>query len=398
MLLKCDTSVGVANTTFHNYEVKLFTSIHQTDLEWDDVCPKDDYWRSSYHKALEAARPAGLNPLYVTVWNGESWVGMAYFQYKRIDLASSLRNTGSGSRIKNTIVKTILLSWLNMDTLVLGNMLVTGKYGCHFNEAIKEDEKPDFLVWLTSWVAEWLKDRGVKIGPVLMKDFTFNQRLRFDKSHGITEFCVQPNMIFKVTPDWSGMEDYLNALKSKARIRYRRARNLLDGIVNRNLELTDLVNFAPRMHALYKSIADNAGFNLFILDENYFTELKKQLGDKLLVKGYFDRDGNLVGFFTGIKNFDHLDAHFLGYEVEFNKVHQLYLNMLFDMINEGLELGVKKIFMSRTAVEIKSSVGADAVDIYCYLHHRNSYLNRLVPAIVSGLYQKEEWQPRSPFK
>jgi len=152
------------------------------------------------------------------------------------------------------------------------------------------------------------------------------------------------------------------------------------------------------MHRQYRNIAENAGFNLFILDRDYFYQLKVKMKEGILIKGYFNQEGRLVGFSTVLKNYDHLDAHFLGYELDVNKEKQLYLNMLFDMIEEGIKQKVKKIFMSRTAVEIKSSVGAKAVDVYCYLFHRKSIYNRLVPELVKRLYKPEEWVPRNPFR
>ena len=51
--------------------------------------------------------------------------------------------------------------------------------------------------------------------------------------------------------------------------------------------------------------------------------------------------------------------------------------------------------MSRTAVEIKSSVGAQAVDTYCYLFSGNKIYNKLVPSLVKRLAKAEEWQTKA---
>lgn len=382
---------------YKSYEVRLYTSIHDAEHEWSTHCPTDEYWESDYHKALEEAPPGGLHPLYITVWKDEEWIGLAYFQYKRIKLSNSLKSDlGEGGWMNK--VKGAALGLLDMYTLVLGNMLVTGKYGCHFSSGFPSKDRSDLVLWLTDWVSAWLQQKKITIGPVLIKDFNNGQRFQFPDRKKVTEFCVQPNMILTIPEEWKRAEDYAEALKSKARIRYRRARNMVSDLTSRSLQADELLQYAGQMHKQYRNIAENAGFNLFILDQDYFYQLKVKMKEGVMIRGYFDQDDRLVGFFTVLKNYDHLDAHFLGYDLEVNRNKQLYLNMLFDMIEEGIKQKVKKIFMSRTAVEIKSSVGAEAVDIYCYLFHRKSLYNRLVPELVKRLYKAEEWVPRNPFR
>jgi hypothetical protein len=54
--------------------------------------------------------------------------------------------------------------------------------------------------------------------------------------------------------------------------------------------------------------------------------------------------------------------------------------------------------MSRTALEIKSSVGAEAHSMVLYLKANNSILNLGVSKALSYLKPDEKWVPRSPFK
>jgi hypothetical protein len=97
-------------------------------------------------------------------------------------------------------------------------------------------------------------------------------------------------------------------------------------------------------------------------------------------------------------NGDELDAHYLGYEDEVNRDHQLYLNMLLNIVQCAIEKRFRSIFFARTALEIKSSVGAEPHDMYFYLQHSKGFHNKLLPHIFNLLDPKEEWTPRSPFK
>jgi hypothetical protein len=54
-----------------------------------------------------------------------------------------------------------------------------------------------------------------------------------------------------------------------------------------------------------------------------------------------------------------MDTYFLGYDDSIQREKMLYLNMLYDMIAYSINKGFKEIIFARTALEIKSSVGAN---------------------------------------
>ena len=99
-----------------------------------------------------------------------------------------------------------------------------------------------------------------------------------------------------------------------------------------------------------------------------------------------------------IKNYDVLDAHFLGYDPVYLQENQLYLNMLYDLVREGIDKKVAQIDMSRTAVEIKSTVGAIPYDMFLYLKHTNAMLNKTVDFVLGLVKPEEQYVIRSPFR
>ena len=72
--------------------------------------------------------------------------------------------------------------------------------------------------------------------------------------------------------------------------------------------------------------------------------------------------------------------------------------MLYDLIKEGLDKKVARIDMSRTAVEIKSTVGAVPHDMYLYLKHTNTFLNKSVETVLSFVKPEADFVIRSPFR
>jgi hypothetical protein len=125
--------------------------------------------------------------------------------------------------------------------------------------------------------------------------------------------------------------------------------------------------------------------------------MKAELGDRFQLYGY-EKDGQLIGFFTTIDNGTELEAHFVGYHPTLNAEHQTYLNMLFDMVRLTISGGYKRLILSRTAHEIKSSIGATAEEMSLFFRHDNPILNTFFPKILHFLAPREKWQPRQPFK
>jgi hypothetical protein len=106
----------------------------------------------------------------------------------------------------------------------------------------------------------------------------------------------------------------------------------------------------------------------------------------------------MVAFYSTIQNHGELEAHFIGYEKSMNHEYQLYMNILYDIIRIGIESDSDRIIFARTALEIKSSVGAVPHQLWNYLRHQNQLANRFTGTILDYLKPVETWLPRHPFR
>jgi len=204
-------------------------------------------------------------------------------------------------------------------------------------------------------------------------------------------------MILNFREGWESFDDYLAAMSSKYRVRVKRAFKKGAAIERKDFTVDDIRKNLPKIFELYEWIADASVFNLVKLNPDYFVGLKEKLGDDFKMTGYYI-DGEFVAFFTTIKNHHELEAHFLGYNESFNRPHQMYLNILYDIIKIAFDQKCSEVVFARTALEIKSSVGAEPHQMYWYLRHRNSFSNRFLSQIVDYLNPKDEWTQRKPFK
>jgi predicted N-acyltransferase len=204
-------------------------------------------------------------------------------------------------------------------------------------------------------------------------------------------------MIFEINPLWNQEDDYVNALTKKYRDQYKRSRNKASGIEKKKLMLEDIEDQQEIIYDLYLHVAENAPFNTFYLPKNHFYMLKEKLKDDFMLYGYFI-DGKLIGFNTLIKNGKSLDTYFLGYDEKIQKEKMLYLNMLYDMIECGISLKFEKIIFGRTALEIKSSVGAIDTPMFGFMRHSQPLINQFLGRIFNYLEPVTTWKRRNPFK
>jgi len=69
-----------------------------------------------------------------------------------------------------------------------------------------------------------------------------------------------------------------------------------------------------------------------------------------------------------------------------------------DMISLSIDIGVHRIIYGRTAMEIKSSVGAEPFHMQFYLQVQSGLINPFVPQIYKMLEPEVVWVQRRPFK
>jgi hypothetical protein len=204
-------------------------------------------------------------------------------------------------------------------------------------------------------------------------------------------------MIFEIPTNWKSNEEYYNAFSKKYRDQYKRAHKKFEGIYVKELDVNEVVLFESRINELYHYVAKNAPFNTFFLAENHFSIFKKQCGDGFKIFGYFLEE-KLIGFHSILVNDDVLETYFLGYDEQVQKEKMLYLNMLYNMTEFGITHQFKKIIFGRTALEIKSSIGAKPILMSGFIYHSNTLINRFLGKIFKNLEPETVWQQRHPFK
>lgn len=387
------------------YRYSFFRSIEAAGHDWDKAAPVHDlFLQRDYLSVLESNPPIGMRFGYLVFYRENLPIGVAVCQIKYFKGDDNIQDLGSTG--KGPCFFSSLASWLKRrvagivaaDVLICGNMLLTGPHGFYFDsQRIATARSIDLLEKALVDVLSKMERQGVKMPVILIKDVLPEPQTQGKAfmEKGFVEFDIQPNMVLDLP--FKTFEEYLGAMSTKYRTRVKRALKKADGLVKKELTLADIQRELPRMYALYREIANNAGFNMVDLNEDYLLALKRDLPEHFRIFAYYS-DGRLLAFYTTIQNGDELEAHFLGYDKEHNHDLQLYLNILYDIVRIGISSGSHQIIFARTALEIKSSVGATSHDLFCYLRNQNSFANRFTGTMLDYLKPVEHWQARHPFK
>jgi hypothetical protein len=275
-----------------------------------------------------------------------------------------------------------------------GNIFLSGEHGISFSENCNKKNTVLQIGKALDNIAKTTRP----LHAIFIKDFeTSALEYASDFEHfGFTNIKVEPNMLISLKPEWRTFEDYKAALKSKYRVKANKADSKSKALEVRIFSKKDVELFKNELQNLYQNTIDNANFNAQVLDLNTYIKLKDSYKDNFIVWSYF-LDDKIVGFLSALKNKNHLDAHFIGLNYSLNKSHAIYPRILNDYIRLGLEKKVEIINLGRTASEIKSTIGAQPLELSCYIKHKNKFINILIKPFFKKI-QIKSFKQHSPFK
>jgi hypothetical protein len=375
---------------------QIYNTVGSLPENWNDFAIDNIFLSSNYLKILDDSAPKNMECHYIGLYRADKLAGIALSQ---MICLSQVASFGANKSCLQSKIRDFVLRQFANNVLLIGNNMLTGQNAFCFSDEINFKEGLQVLNDAVLELKKNYKKLDKKIHLTIFKDFPISdeENFRIDSFSDYYKFSVQPNMVFDIPEKWSSPEDYVGALSKKYRDQYKRARKKADGIIKCKLSLEEIIIHNQKIYELYLNVTKNAPFNTFYLDKNHFVDFKKKLGHDFLFYGYFVND-ELIGFNTLIKNGNTIDTYFLGYDDVYQKNKMLYLNMLYDMIGYCINKKFKKIVFARTALEIKSSVGAKPIQMFGYIKHRNKFINSFMQLLFNYFEPEMVWQERNPFK
>ncbi|MFN3941111.1 MAG: 8-amino-7-oxononanoate synthase [Flavobacterium sp.] len=375
------------------YSTQIKLTTNEISDAWNDIANGDIFLSISYLKSLEEGIPSNMQLFFVEVYATEKLVGIALVQYIEIKQLATLgeRDPWLHKHLRNFCLKKFCPG-----VLVVGNNLLTGNHGFRHTQEITPDLFLESIENSLHSIQNLLKIQNKKASMITWKDYSFPDYASFFKPKKYVTLHAQPNMVFQVKKQWKDFESYKAALQKKYRQQLQRAQRKIVHLEKKKLDIHWIEQNEDQLHTLYYAVAENAPFNTFILPKNHFSALKKHLNEHFYLYGYFDQNV-LIGFSTLIANGKQMDTYFLGYNPQVQKNYLLYLNMLYDMVAFSINQGFEKIIFGRTALEIKSSIGAEPEEVIGWMHHQKPFIHRNLAKITKWVEPKATWTVRHPF-
>ena len=375
---------------------RLYETVSALPNGWEALAADNIFLSAPYLEVLEQSAPENMSCHFIGIFDSDALCGIAVTQFLNLNKLDSF---GNRDQCLKTMVRDFVFRNFASHVLFVGNNMLTGQ---HAFVLAKGTDTTAALLALRLAAAELRKKlaaKGTKVHLTTYKDFDAGQATAFDipEFSNNYRFSTQPNMVLEIRDSWKTEQDYVDSFQKKYRDQYKRARKKSEGIEKRKLNLGEIIALEDTIYNLYLHVARHAPFNSFYLSRHHFRTLKEKLKEAFRFYGYF-QDNQLVGFSTLIKNGKSMETYFLGYDESVQREKMLYLNMLYDMIAYSIKKGFSEIIFARTALEIKSSVGAQPTEMFGFIEHQNKLLNKVTGKIFDYVEPKTVWQQRHPFK
>ncbi|MEZ4720492.1 MAG: hypothetical protein R2813_01280 [Flavobacteriales bacterium] len=366
---------------------------------WNHVVGDENVYLSlAYLGALEKALNGDIDFRYTIFYNDKlqpvaaSYIQIMHYSGGDGDLKFNDTFCRVGDHIKSKLIGSI-----DARVLICGNVFASGENGFAFTDDIKPKEAYKMLAQSMKRMAQEKETNG-QISFGLLKEF-WPQTLNHSNSledENFKAFEIDVNMVLNVHPTWKTFEDYLDSMTTKFRTKAKGVLKKSSDLMVIDMNLNQVIAHQDRIEELYLAVLDNAEFKFGQLNAQAFVNLKQNLGDRFTLKGYFLSE-KLVGFSTVFLCNDKADANYVGIDYECNKEYAVYQRMLYDFVEFAIDKKLVQMRLGRTAETLKSSVGAEPVNMKLYIRHRNSISNTLIGPLVSSI-SPSEFELRPPFK
>ncbi|HAD22355.1 MAG TPA: hypothetical protein DCF87_09630, partial [Opitutae bacterium] len=265
---------------------------------------------------------------------------------------------------------------LEFSVRVMGTTLGSGDHAFRFLPDVDAEQRK-LCVEGTMYFSS--SDTGTKIpGVVMVKDTTIPEKgQKSPVFPGWTPIEFDPEMVVYVDPSWNSIEDCMPFLMKKSRTKFKRIQELSKDFKVERWSLNQLEKEGDLLIELYRSVFDRSGFRLGSLHLEELIESKRLWGDAFVVDVYV-LDGENVGFQCAYVTPEATEAFFVGFRPKLIKSHAIYQRMLLEFIRMGILAGCEEVRMGRTALDVKSSIGALPRRLQCDVKFRNPLFHFIV--------------------
>jgi predicted N-acyltransferase len=226
--------------------------------------------------------------------------------------------------------------------------------------------------WVLQQIDSMMRELAAKSGAKLLvlKEFTAaeGKQMKAVLDLGYTLGESLPMNMFD--PKFQDFEHYLAALKAHYRQDVRRSKKKLEKAgftisrIQGGPELEQL--YSDEVHKLYLAVVERAESKMEVLPREFFLAMAREFGACLSFT--YIRDGErIVGFNWAIRSGQAYRFMFCGVDYQLNEAAELYFNLMYAELDNGLRANAAEIEVGQTADLFKSRLGCYAVPLVFYV-------------------------------
>ena len=387
-------------------EVRLFSTVQDLPASsWKEAAREAGIClQVPYLRALEDSKPLAMQFRYALFFKGRKPVAAATFQI--LD-SHAITNESKNRRVVGNRAGVLLRQGFDQliahlgrrlirRQIVCGNVFSSGPSGFTYTQDLSPKRAFECLQQAVQRLYEL--DRGSSpIDAILLKDLQrpTTTGLQVMTSKFYTLFRVDPIMVMNLPPHWTLFEDYLAELKSNYRRHAKKALRAGSKLKHQDLSVEQIEAEKKAIFALFHAVFKRAHFRFGCLSDDYFVHLKAQLQGQMNLRAYY-LENRMVAFTANLIDGNVLQQHYVGLDYD-SGLDMLLKHILLDTVRMAIDGGVRRIVFGRTASELKSSLGAQPLDVELLFRHRSPVPNWFLSELQRFI-QPASWTPRHAFR
>jgi hypothetical protein len=389
----CFASIICSPASSLSISVEVFQSYKQLPPAWDVMLPAGHKFKTASLAYIEDSNIDNLNHYYGVLTVNGAMVGAMYLQRLNVnkDHYPNFSSTGTiAGHVYNTISKR------SYGLLVAGNLFYTGFPSYWYNnQAISADV---FYKAFKQAVNKLLS--VTKSSALMLKDVNDQLKNQLEtKNWGFTHMGEDIFMQMALNPKWKSFDDYTKSLTKKYVARIKKMQEGRRELEIHQLNIAEIEAYLPDIERLYLDVCSHSSVKMGMLNGAYFLNMKKAMGEKFEVWGWF-KGNEMMAFTTSVIENGDYEVYYIGYSEANNKAYCIYPNVLLHGVERCILLQKNTLKLGRTALEAKAIIGCKPVylDNYIKLKSKPMQLGLKYMLKVFANERGTEWKKRNPFK
>lgn len=196
---------------------------------------------------------------------------------------------------------------------------------------------------------------------------------------------------------WDGVDGWLAAMRAGYRRQVRSALAARAAGALRVRTLEGLGDARDRIFALYGEVIERARYRLERLNREWFERVEAAFGPALRTI-LVEREGSLLAAAILLSGPRTCRFLLVGMDYARARHHQVYPNLVIEVVSEGLRAGAERIELGQTSYAMKGRLGGLPSSRAMYLRHRSPAVHAVLSAARTTLFPRVEPEPRRVFR